>query len=42
MDSRKSTPVRPEANKDWVERLQWLGIKVEKPGDAKDKDTSGI
>lgn len=32
MDSRQSTPGRPEANQDWVERLQWLGIKVEKPG----------
>jgi len=30
MDDRKSLPGRPEANQDWVERLQWLGIKVEK------------
>lgn len=42
MDSRQSTPGRPEANQDWVERLQWLGIKVEKPGDERNKDTPGI
>jgi hypothetical protein len=31
MDGRKSLPGRPEVSQDWVERLQWLGIKVEEP-----------
>ncbi|CEP69539.1 Uncharacterized [Moorella glycerini] len=33
MDGRQSAPGRPESSQDWVERLQWLGIKVEEPRD---------
>jgi hypothetical protein len=42
MDGRKSLPGRPEANQDWVERLQWLGIKVEEPRDQGENTASLI
>lgn len=31
MDGRQSPSGRPESSQDWVERLQWLDIKVEEP-----------
>jgi hypothetical protein len=31
LDSRRIPLTRPETSQDWLERLQWLGIKVEKP-----------
>ncbi|APC07945.1 hypothetical protein [Neomoorella thermoacetica] len=37
LDSRNISPARPETGQDWIERLQWLGIKVEAPRE-KDKD----
>lgn len=37
LDGRNTSPPGPETGMDWIERLQWLGIKVEEPRE-KDKD----
>lgn len=42
MDSLQSAPRRPEPNKDWVERLQWLGIKVEEPQEKGEKHAATV
>jgi hypothetical protein len=42
MDGRQTAPGRPEANKDWVERLQWLGIKVEEPRDKGEDNSTTV
>ncbi|WP_258359307.1 hypothetical protein [Moorella sulfitireducens (nom. illeg.)] len=39
MDGRQPSPRRLESGQDWVELLQWLGIKVEKPRDKGENHT---
>lgn len=34
MLEKHQTPTgKPEAGEEWLERLQWLGIRVEEPGE---------
>ncbi|WP_406677099.1 hypothetical protein [Moorella sp. ACPs] len=37
LDSRRIPITRLETSQDWLERLQWLGIKVEKPQEESSK-----
>ncbi|WP_406678161.1 hypothetical protein [Moorella sp. ACPs] len=42
MDGRQTSSGRPEANQDWIERLQWLGIKIEKPRDKGEDNSTTV
>ncbi|MGI9859952.1 hypothetical protein SDD30_01035 [Moorella naiadis] len=33
LDKRPAPSIKPEAGEEWLERLQWLGIRVEEPGE---------